>query len=254
VRQALSSLFLFYDSLLAKQPASSKVTTGLSNNYPGYGDTMRNSVPFIGEEQISREDSEQTTQKRQSGKVIDEVIACESAESSWDDVVPDSWSGNRSKALRPSPGVRKPVNAQQPLVGKQLVQGSAVKSPVKVPIYKGSATKKTNGLAAFVDWVPINSGHGLRINITGNVDHNLREEWRRLLEDTANTAAKEFEFNLTETPGMSMTGLGMLLLFKERKGSSREAIKLCNCNQDVWQLLNWTGMDKYFLIQKEKNL
>lgn len=214
---------------------------------------MRNSVPFIGEEQISREDSEQTAQKRQSGKVIDEVITCETAESSWEDVVPESWSGNRSKALRPSPGIRKPVNTQQPLTGKHLVQGSAVKSAVKIPLYKGPA-KSANGLAAFVDWVPINSGHGLRINITGNVDHNLREEWRRLLEETANTAAKEFEFNLTETPVMSMTGLGMLLLFKERKGSSREAIKLCNCNQDVWQLLNWTGMDKYFVIQKEKNL
>lgn len=213
---------------------------------------MRNSVPFIGEEQISREDSEQAAHKRQSGKVIDEVITCETAESSWDDVVPDSWSGNRSKALRPSPGIRKPVNTQ-PLQGKQLVQGSS-KPQVKIPIYKASTIKKPNGLAAFVDWLPINSGHGLRINITGNVDHNLREEWRRLLEETANSTAKEFEFNLTETPAMTMTGLGMLLLFKERKGSSREAIKLCNCNKDVWQLLNWTGMDKYFLIQKDKNL
>lgn len=211
---------------------------------------MRNSVPFIGEEQISRADSDQAAQKRQSGKVIDEVIVCEKAQSSWDDVVPDSWSGNRSRALRPSPGVRKPISPQQSLTtSKHLVQGAAVKPSVKIPVYKGPISKKS-GLAAFVDWVPINSGHGLRINITGNVDHNLREEWRRLLEETANSAAKEFEFNLTETPAMSMTGLGMLLLFKERKGSSRDAIKLCNCNQDVWQLLNWTGMDKYFVIQK----
>lgn len=220
---------------------------------------MRNSVPFIGEEQISRADSDQAVQKRQSGKVIDEVIECEKAESSWEDVVPDSWSGNRSRALRPSPSVRKPVNPQQPLMGgKHLVQGSATvkpsATPAKIPIYKSPApTKKTN-LAAFVDWVPINSGHGLRINITGNIDHNLREEWRRMLEETSNSAAEEFEFNLAETPAMSMTGLGMLLLFKERKGKNREAIKLCDCSQDVWQLLNWTGMDKYFLIQKKKGV
>jgi anti-anti-sigma factor len=209
---------------------------------------MRNSVPFIGEEQISRADSEQAKQKRQSGKLIDEVISSADAESSWDDVVSDTWSGNRSKALRPSPGIRKPLPPQQQLVGKQLIQGAASKANPKVPSYKVPESKGT--LVAFVDWVPTNSGHGLRINVTGNIDHNLREEWRRLLEGTAAMPAKEFEFNLTATPTLTMTGLGMLLLFKERKGSSREAIKLCNCNKDVWQLLSWTGMEKYFVIQK----
>jgi anti-anti-sigma factor len=210
---------------------------------------MRNSVPFIGEEQISRADSEQAKQKRQSGKIIDEVISKADAESSWDDVVPDSWNGNRTKALRPSPGIRKPVTPQQQLMSsqsKQLVQGTA-KPAAKVPFHKSA---KKAGLAAFVDWVPINSGHGLQINITGNIDHNLRDEWRRLLEETMESSVDEFEFNLTATPSLSMTGLGMLLLFKERKGTSREAIKLCNCNKDVWQLLNWTGMEKYFVIQK----
>lgn len=208
---------------------------------------MRNSVPFIGEEQISRADSEQAAQKRQSGKLIDEVIESSAAESSWDDVVPDSWNGNRTKALRPSPGIKRPVTSQQQLVGKQLVQGA--KSANKAPVHKPASGKKI-GLAAFVDWVPINSGHGLQINITGNIDHNLRDEWRRLLEETTASTVDEFEFNLTSAPALSMTGLGMLLLFKERKGSNREAIKLCNCNKEVWQLLNWTGMDKYFLIQK----
>jgi anti-anti-sigma factor len=207
---------------------------------------MRNSVPFIGEEQISRADSEQARQKRQSGKLIDEVISSNDAESSWDDVVPDTWGGNRSKALRPSPGVRKPITPQQ-MVGKQLVQGAASKANPKGPSYK---LADKGALVAFVDWVPINSGHGLRINVTGNIDHSLREEWRRLLEETAEVAAKEYEFNLTATPTLTMTGLGMLLLFKERKGSNREAIKLSNCNRDVWQLLNWTGMEKYFVIQK----
>lgn len=206
---------------------------------------MRNAVPFIGEEQISRADSEQSVLKRQSGKIIDEAIVCTSTESSWDDIVPDTWSGNRSKALRPSPGIRKPISTQQqPLVGKQLVQGAA-----KVP-HKTDTPGKSNSLAAFVDWVPINSGHGLRINITGNIDHNLREEWRKLLEEVHSTSADEFEFNLTSTPALSLTGLGMLLLFKERKGGHRDSIKLCNCNRDVWRLLNWTGMEKYFVVQK----
>ena len=100
-----------------------------------------------------------------------------------------------------------------------------------------------------MDWVSINSGRGLRVSIHGNIDNNLRKEWSRLLEETEGTDIKEFEFNLNETPALSLTGLGMLLLFKERKRSARDAIKLCNCNKEVAQLLEWTGMDKYFVIQ-----
>ena len=100
-----------------------------------------------------------------------------------------------------------------------------------------------------LEWVLINNGRGLRINVSGNIDHSMRTEWRRLLEETESNGAGEFEFNLSHSPALSLTGLGMLLLFKERKGSVREAIKLCNCNKDVAQLLRWTGMDKYFVIQ-----
>jgi anti-anti-sigma factor len=201
---------------------------------------MRNSVPFIGEGQISRADSEQGSQKREAGKLIDEVISSADAESSWEDVVPDSWESNRTKALRSSPGVNRLPPAQS---AKQIVKGSP-KSP-------GQKTVKPKiTVTAVVDWVSINSGHGLRINIVGNIDHNLRDQWRRLLEETATMDVSEYEINLKATPVLSMTGLGMLLLFKERKDSSREAIKLSNCNQDVWKLLNWTGMDKYFVIQK----
>jgi len=209
---------------------------------------MRNSVPFVGEQQISRADTEQAKQKRQSGLLIDELISTADAESSWDDIVPDSWSGRRSNALHPTPSVRKPP-VLQPLTGQQLVQGT--KTGSNLSVNKASSLIKTGaGLAACVDWVPFNSGHGLRINVTGNIDHNLREEWRRLLHETAETTASEYEVNLTATPALSMTGLGMLLLFKERKCPNREAVKLSNCNHDVWRLLNWTGMDKYFVIVK----
>jgi anti-anti-sigma factor len=204
---------------------------------------MRNSVPFIGEGQISRADSEQGSQKRQAGKLIDEVISSADAESSWEDVVPDSWESNRTKVLRSSPGVKRPAQS-----AKQLVQGSAQLASGKSPSRKTLNSKVA--VTAFVDWVSTNSGQGLRINIVGNVDHNLRDQWRRLLEETAAMDVSEYEINLKATPALSMTGLGMLLLFKERKESSREAIKLSNCNQDVWKLLNWTGMDKYFVIQK----
>lgn len=206
---------------------------------------MRNSVPFIEEGHISRADSEQAGQKRQAGKLIDEVITSADAESSWEDVVPDTWQSNRTKAMKSSPGIKRLLPAQSP---KQLVQGSS--RPERVESSTKKAGVKPKAVAAFVDWVAINSGHGLRVNIVGNIDHNLRDQWRRLLEETATMDVNEYEINLKATPVLSMTGLGMLLLFKERKDSSREEIKLSNCNQDVWKLLNWTGMDKYFVIQK----
>jgi anti-anti-sigma factor len=206
---------------------------------------MRNSVPFIEEGHISRADSEQAGQKRQAGKLIDEVITSADTESSWEDVVPDTWQSNRTKAMKSSPGIKRLLPAQSP---KQLVQGSS--RPERVESSTNKAGVKPKAVAAFVDWVAINSGHGLRVNIVGNIDHNLRDQWRRLLEETATMDVNEYEINLKATPVLSMTGLGMLLLFKERKDSSREAIKLSNCNQDVWKLLNWTGMDKYFVIQK----
>jgi anti-anti-sigma factor len=107
----------------------------------------------------------------------------------------------------------------------------------------------SDGRTATINWLPINSGHGLRINICGTLDQNLRREWRQLLEETAASNVGQFEFNLTETPNLTLTGLGMLLMFREQRGSGRGDIKLCHCNRDVWQLLQWTGMDKYFTVQ-----
>jgi anti-anti-sigma regulatory factor len=70
-----------------------------------------------------------------------------------------------------------------------------------------------------------------------------------LLAETDANGIGQFEFNLTQAPNLSLTGLGMLLLFKERKGAERGDIKLCHCNKNVWDLLQWSGMDKYFTIQ-----
>lgn len=208
---------------------------------------MRNSVPFIGEEQISRAESEQADQKRQAGKLIDDVIASAEVESSWEDTVPDTWKSNRDKAIRSPAGKRSSQT-------KSLVQGSAQRLVTK-PAAQKTDIKKDSKVSASVDWVPTNSGHGLLVRVVGNIDYNLREEWRRLLDETSSVDANEYEINLQSTPGLSMTGLGMLLLFKERKAgedknSVRDRIVLSHCNQDVWKILNWTGMDKYFVIQK----
>ncbi len=215
---------------------------------------MRHLVPFVGERKVVRADDEQARIKRSTGRVIDEVVGDGKVESSWDDVVSGTWV-DKSKP-RPvaaptstSASTSSPPKSHVPIkAGPKTNSASATKKTV--PSSSGSASGAvTFSDSASMDWVRINNGRGLRVSIHGNIDNDLRKEWSRLLNDTESADVKEFEFNLNETPALSLTGLGMLLLFKERKGSARDAIKLCNCNKDVTQLLQWTGMDKYFAIE-----
>jgi len=103
-----------------------------------------------------------------------------------------------------------------------------------------------------IDWIPINNGHCLRVNISGKLDLQLRSEWQRFIRETSANPIRQFEFNFTQTPELSLAGLGFLLLFKEQKKSQRQDIKLCHCNRHIWELLQWTGMDKHFLIQSKQ--
>lgn len=204
---------------------------------------MRHHVPFVGERKVVRANDESARAKRTSGRVIDDVVGEGPQESSWDDVVPEGWL-DKTKPVPAKPA----AHASVPRAHVPLKAGSAKTAPAKKKL-ASSVNAITFSDSPSLDWVSINSGRGLRVSIHGNIDNNLRKEWSRLLEETEGTDIKEFEFNLNETPALSLTGLGMLLLFKERKRSARDAIKLCNCNKEVAQLLEWTGMDKYFVIQ-----
>lgn len=209
---------------------------------------MRHHVPFVGERKVVRADDEQARTKRMSGRVIDDVVGDGKVESSWDDVVPKGWNDKSQPkpaevVARASVSVPKgqvPIKAG----GKSLPPAKTI-APKKAVVSNAVTFSDSAGM----DWVAINNGRGLRVSVYGNIDNDLRKEWTRLLNDPEAANIKEFEFNLNETPTLSLTGLGMLLLFKERKGSSRDAIKLCNCNKEVAQLLEWSGMDKYFVIE-----
>jgi len=206
---------------------------------------MRRKVPFLGEERIARAGDEEAEAKKNRGHLIDDVLSTQKQPSTWDDLVTNDYPD----PVITAPKVRR-AHAPAPSVPANKPR------PKKVPVTAGSVLKKaviegnySDANGSTIDWLPINSGHGLRINICGTLDQNLRREWRRLLEETATSDVGQFEFNLTEAPTLTLTGLGMLLMFKEQKGSERGDIKLCHCNRDVWQLLQWTGMDKYFTIQ-----
>jgi len=215
---------------------------------------MRHHVPFVGERKVVRADDEQARGKRTGGRVIDDVIGDGKVESSWDDVVPDGWiDQSKPKPIKPlAPAAHASVALPRVSVPIKSVPKAIGAVPVKKAVAAKPATPSggiTFSDSAGMDWVPINGGRGLRVSIYGNIDNDLRKEWSRLLTDTDSADIKEFEFNLSETPALSLTGLGMLLLFKERKGSKRDDIRLCNCNKEVAQLLQWTGMDKYFSIE-----
>lgn len=216
---------------------------------------MRHHVPFVGERKIVRADDEQARLKRTSGKVIDDVVGDGKVESSWDDVVPDDWSDkSQRKTTQQSTGSASAVvpRTHVPIKATPKTNAATPAKKVTTPKATSASGSLTFSDSASMDWVRINNGRGLRVSIHGNIDNDLRKEWSRLLNDSASADVKEFEFNLNETPALSLTGLGMLLLFKERKGSKRDAIKLCNCNKEVAQLLQWTGMDKYFAIENTK--
>jgi len=215
---------------------------------------MRRKVPFLGEDQIARADDAVAQAKKVSGHLIDDVLSTHKQPSTWDDLVMDY----------PDPFSAPPKTTPPQIVPPQLVRSHAVPTkPVRsksVPVTAGPILKKAALASSYsdadigsIDWLPINSGQGLQINICGSLDQNMRAEWRKLLEETAASDVGQFEFNLTDAPSLTLTGLGMLLLFKEQKGSGRGDIKLCHCNKEVWQMLQWTGMDKYFTIQGKPN-
>lgn len=202
---------------------------------------MRRNVPFTGENNITRSADDQAQAKKARGQVIDDVISTQYQPTTWDDHVvfdddfgakPPASESKRQPALRPH-APPKPVRSLP------NATGSGLKRAVIEASLQGAA----------VDWVPINNGHGLRISISGSFDQSIRGAWRRMIDETASSGAEQYEFNLTQTPNLTLTGLGMLLMFKEEKGSARGDIKLCHCTKEVWDILQWTGMDKYFIIQ-----
>ena len=207
---------------------------------------MRRKVPFMGEENITRADDEAAQAKKIRGHLIDDVVSTQRQASSWDDVVSSDYpdpAGGQPRVSRPHATTPKPVRSK--IV--PVTPGPVLKKTIMDTNFEAAKVALGNG--ASIDWRPINNGHSLRINICGNFDQNLRSEWRRLLEETQENGIGQFEFNFTQAPTLTLTGLGMLLLFKEQKGSERGDIKLCHCNRDVWKILQWSGMDKYFTIQ-----
>jgi anti-anti-sigma factor len=189
---------------------------------------MRKGVPFFAEEQLVRQEG-----TRDSGRLpereISEILSTQSGTSSWEDLVEG-----------PS-RVRKPTHEMRRLVPIKPTPGR----PGLMNRLSGAMTTRST----HIEWMPIRHGHCLRINVNGNMDLEMRKEWRRLMRAMTKNNVGQFEFNLIQTANISLSGLGMLLLFRELKKAQRTDIKLCHCNKQIRDMLQLTGMDKYFLIQ-----
>lgn len=217
---------------------------------------MRRQVPFIGERKLVRADDEQARIKRINGRVIDDVVGEGVALSSWEDVVGDGWVNRPPSEPKPptSGSVARPPTSPQFKV--PIRSGTITIAVAKVPNPANGAGKALQtgviGLpnSSLIDWMLIQNGRGARVNIHGAIDSHLRKEWARLLAGTEDMSIEEFEFNLSDSPALSLTGLAMLLLFRDKKRSVCKVFSLCNCTKEVAQLLEWTGMDRYFLIKK----
>ena len=182
---------------------------------------MRRSVPFTDEAHIARAGEEASAHKHR-GRIIDELLSTADQTSSWDDLVPQAL-----------------VSTHRPRAA------SAIKT--KSGLHRTSALAQQIQLQrpAQLSWAPFNNGRGLRVSINGNFDQQLCHEWRKLLQKAEQEEVIQFEFNLQQTPSLSLSGLAMLLLFKEQQ--TRE-IALSHCNSQVEHLLQLTGMTKYFTV------
>lgn len=214
---------------------------------------MRHQVPFIGERKLVRAHDEQARIKRINGRVIDDVVGEGVASSSWEDVVGNGWV-DRSRPEHKLPASGSVARPPPPPRPKVPIRSGALASAIA----KASGTAGTSlqtgtiGLpgSSSIDWILIQNGRGVRVNIHGVIDSHLRKEWARLLAGTEEMNIEEFEFNLSDSPVLSLTGLAMLLMFRDKKRSICKVFSLCNCTKEVAQLLEWTGMDRYFLIKK----
>jgi anti-anti-sigma factor len=217
---------------------------------------MRCQVPFAREANTQRIQDAKVKEKKAQGKLIDEVLSTSNLPSSWHDIVAaghsDKFGKSQGAAVtlppqKPREGFKKAI-FEMPAAGEATAQiGSS--AAANFPVSQSSLTpdKETSSHPA-LKWALFDEGKGLNVSVSGNIDMALRTQWRELLDDPVLAGVNNVEFNLRESDSLSLAGLGLLLLFKDLKCSSAK-ITLCNCSQEVAQVLRWTGMDKHFRIQ-----
>lgn len=134
-----------------------------------------------------------------------------------------------TKSAPRSAGVTKPVVRSRPAGTKPA-----------------TAVSKTSG--ARVYWHPIHNGQCLKINISGNPDVRTLAQWRRLMRECQRLHTRRFEFDLGEAEEMGLAALALLLILKERQQVAPRDMVLSQCTQQLYRLLQWTGLSGEFTV------
>jgi len=93
------------------------------------------------------------------------------------------------------------------------------------------------------------SGNTATINMSGRFDFNVQREFKEAYDPQLNNAAVgTIEVNLAGVDYLDSSALGMLLMLRERATAAGKALKLCNPNPGVSQILEIANFSKLFTI------
>ncbi|MBU2887603.1 STAS domain-containing protein [Gilvimarinus agarilyticus] len=176
---------------------------------------MKKQVPFIGEEFFARDGDNHAFSDETA--LLNELLQADHCSDSLDD------KAHKNIPARPH----------------------KTKPSITVP----ASNKKKQVQVTRVDWHPINHGHGIRVSIHGDMDLKMINQWQQLLRETAGNGIHQFEIDLKNTDNMSLSGLAMLLLFKDQKKAGSGDISLNQCSRELYKRLIWSGLTEEFIIR-----
>lgn len=96
----------------------------------------------------------------------------------------------------------------------------------------------------------INSSGKARISLNGRFDFSAHREFKNCYEPTLKAAdVTELEIDMGSVEYLDSSALGMLLMLKEKAGSSNKRVSLTNCKGSVRQVLDIANFAKLFPIK-----
>src|SRR5690554_2383309 len=112
-----------------------------------------------------------------------------------------------------------------------------------------SATTSRKSSVAHVHWYPTQNGHCLKISISGKPDIRCLGQWRRLIKDCQRHNNQRFELDLKEADDFGLAALALLLMLKDTRQVKASDFVLNQCNQQLFRLLQWTGLNGAFTVR-----
>jgi anti-anti-sigma factor len=87
----------------------------------------------------------------------------------------------------------------------------------------------------------------LNIKISGRFDFSVHQEFRKATEKIS-SAVKQVIVDLRATDYVDSSALGMLLVLRDKIGSSKQNVRIINANPEVKKILEIASFDKLFTL------